>query len=145
MLRPALLLFTLATACAHAPQGGPISVRSETVAEEKAQVSFALTYEPKGPRQVELVIKLSVSGLEESNKLVAETYIRHFNVESGDTRWDGFVPPRQPQTIRLLLAIPEGQERATAIVNLNRSQDSYPLMREEMTFVVDDKGQVRKE
>ncbi len=81
----------------------------------------------------------------ETNKLVAETYIRHFNVESGDTRWDGFVPPRQPQTIRLLLAIPESQERATAIVNLNRSHDSYPLMREELTFVVDAAGQVRKE
>ena len=145
MLRPALLLFILATACAHAPQGGPTAVRSETVAEDKAQVSFELTYEPKGARQVELVLKLSVSGLEESNKLVAETYVRHFNVESGDTRWDGFVPPRQPQTIRLLLAIPDGQERATAIVNLNRSHDSYPLMREEMTFVVGDKGQVRKE
>lgn len=145
MLRDALLLLILATGCAHAPEGGPRSVRRETVPEDKAQVSFELTYEPKGARQVELVLKLSVSGLEESNKLVAETYVRHFNVESGDTRWDGFVPPRQPQTIRLLLAIPEGQERATAIVNLNRSHDSYPLMREEMTFVVDDKGQVRKE
>lgn len=147
MLRHALLLTLLLTptACAHAPQGGPISVRKETVPEDKAELSFELLWEPKGARKVELVLKLSVTGLVETNKLVAETFIRHFNVEDGDTRWDGFVPPRQPQTIRLLLAIPEGQERSTATVNLSRSHDSYPLMREEMTFVADEAGQVRKE
>jgi len=147
MLRPALLLITtlMSTVCAHAPKAGPVSLRAETVPEDKAQLSFELLYEAKGARRVELVLKLSVSGLAETNKLVAETYIRHFNVESGDTRWDGFVPPRQPQTIRLLLAIPESQPSATAIVNLNRSHDSYPLMREEITFVVDADGMVRKE
>lgn len=146
MLRPALLLTTmLLPACAHAPASAPISLRSETVPEDKAQLSFELSYEPKGDRKVELVLKLSVTGLEETNKLVAETYIRHFNVESGSTRWEGFVPPRQPQTVRLLLAIPEGQERSTATVNLNRSHDSYPLMREELTFVVGPDGKVVKE
>jgi len=149
MLRLALLLLTTLTAtitaCAHAPKTAPVSLRAETVPEDKAQLTFELLYEPKGNRKVELVLKLSVTGLEETNKLVAETYTRHFNVESGNTRWDGFVPPRQPQTIRLLLAIPEAQERASATVNLNRSHDSYPLMREELTFVVDADGMVRKE
>ncbi len=147
MLRLALLLTTLTsmTACAHAPRSAPISLRSETVPEDKAQLSFELLYEPRGGRKVELVLKLSVTGLEETNKLVAETYIRHFNVESGSTRWEGFVPPRQPQTIRLLLAIPEGQERSTATVNLSRSHDSYPLMREELTFVIGPDGNVVKE
>ena len=147
MLRPALILLTtlMTSACAHAPKTGPVSLRAETVPEDKAQLSFELLYEAKGARKVELVLKLSVSGLEETNKLVAETYIRHFNVEEGDTRWDGFVPPRQPPTIRLLLAIPESQQQATAIVNLNRSHDSYPLMREELTFVVGADGMVRKE
>jgi len=139
-----LLLLTL-SACAHQPQGGPIALRSETVEESKAQLAYELSYEPKGPRQVELVLKMRVIGLEETSKLVAETYTRFFNVEAGNSRWEGFVPPRQPQTLRVLLSVHEGAETASATVLLSRSHDSLPLLREELSFVVDEKGVVRKE
>lgn len=141
---PLLLATLLATgvACGHKASGGAVSLFDELVQEDKAQVAVVLSYEAKGPRQVELVLKLRVNGLEESNKLVAETYIRGFNVESGSTRWDGFVPPRTPQTVRLLLSIPEEKEEATATVNLSRSHDSFSLLKKELTFVVDASGVV---
>jgi hypothetical protein len=142
-LAPVLLLTLMA--CAHAPQSAPIALRSETVQEDKSQLSYELTYEPKGPRQIELVLKMNVIGLVETNKLVAETYVRFFNIEAGNARWEGFVPPRQPQTMRVLLSVHEGAETASATVMLSRSHDSLPLLREELTFVVDDKGVVRKE
>ncbi len=45
MLRTALVLLTLSTACAHAPQGAdPISLRRETVPEDKSELSFELFY-----------------------------------------------------------------------------------------------------
>ena len=142
MRRLAPLLFALVIACAHKGGAGPTALRSETVKEDRAELVYELSYEPKGARQVELVLKLRVNGLEETNKLVAEIYIRHFNIESGSARWDGFVPPRQPQTVRVLLAIPEGQEESTATVMLSRSHDSLPLLREELTFGVDEQGRV---
>jgi hypothetical protein len=139
-----VLLVTL-IACAHAPVSAPIALRSETVEEDKSQLAYELTYEPKGPRQIEIVLKMQVIGLVETNKLVAETYVRFFNVESGNLRWDGFVPPRQPQTMRLLLSLHDGVDAASATVKLSRSHDSFPLLHEELSFVVDDKGVVRKE
>jgi hypothetical protein len=142
MRRLVPLLLASVLACAHKSAGGPVSLFSDTVKEDKAELVIDLAYEAKGPRQVELVLKMRVVGLEESNKLVAETYIRHFNVEDGNTRWDGFVPPRTPQTVRLLLSIPEGQQEATATVNLSRSHDSFSLLRKELTFVVDAAGAV---
>jgi hypothetical protein len=140
-----LLLVTLlacVTHCAHKASGGAASLFDETVQEDKAQVAVKLTWEAKGPRKLELVLKMQVIGPQESNKLVAETYIRHFNVEDGNTRWDGFIPPRDPQTVRLLLSIPEGQQEATATVNLSRSHDSFSLLKKELTFVVDGSGVV---
>jgi hypothetical protein len=138
-------LLVISVACAHAPQSAPTVLRSETVQEDKSQLAYELTYEPKGPRQVEVVLKMNVIGLVETNKLVAETYVRFFNIEAGQARWEGFVPPRQPQTMRVLLSLHDGVESASATVMLSRSHDSLPLLREELTFVVDDKGVVRKE
>lgn len=140
-----LLLVTLlacVTGCAHKEAGGATSLFDETVQEDKAQVAVKLTWEAKGPRKLELVLRMQVIGPQESNKLVAETYIRHFNVEEGNTRWDGFIPPRDPQTVRLVLSIPDGQQEAVATVNLSRSQDSFSLLKQELTFVVDGAGVV---
>ncbi len=142
MRRLVPVLFATLLACAHKASGGAVSLFDETVQEDRAQIAVVLSYEAKGSRQVELVLRLRVIGVEESNKLVAETYIRGFNVESGATRWDGFVPPRTPQTIRLLLSIPEEKQEATATVNLSRSQDSFSLLKRELTFVVDAAGAV---
>lgn len=144
MRRLAPLLLTLALACAHKGGAGPTTLRSETVKEDKAELIYELSYEPKGNRQVEIVLKMRVNGLEETNKLVAEIYMRHFNIEDGSARWDGFVPPRQPQTMRVLLAMPEGIEESTATVMLSRSHDSFPLLREELTFTADAAGLVSK-
>lgn len=137
-----LFVTLLACACAHKGGGGAVSLFDETVQEDKAQVAVTLTWEAKGPRTVELVLKMRVIGPQESNKLVAETYIRGFNVEDGNARWDGFVPPRDPQTVRLLLSIPEDKQEATATVNLSRSHDSFSLLKQALTFVVDASGVV---
>ena len=42
------------------------------------------------------------------------------------------MPPRDPQTFRVVLSIPEGREEATARVMLSRSNDSNQLLREEL-------------
>lgn len=146
MRRFAPVLASVLLACAHGASGSsPVSLRSETVQEDKAELAFDLSYEVKGPRKVELVLKMRVIGIQETNKLVAELYIKGFNVDSGNTRWDGFVPPRQPQTFRVALSVPDGFDTATATISLTRSQDSLPLMREELIFAIDDKGAVTKQ
>jgi len=141
-----LALAALLLGCAHKSVGGPVSVRSESVKEDDAELFLDLTYEPKGARQIELVLKMRVGGIVETNKLVAEVYIKGFNVEgNGATRWDGFVPPRTPQTFRVLLTVADGFDEASATVMLSRSQDSNQLLREELSFTVDAEGNVRKQ
>lgn len=143
MQRLAFFLALGVLACAHKPAGEATSLKSETVQEDKAEVAFELLYAAKGDRKVELILKMRVNGLVESNKLVAEVYAQGgFNVDDGSTRWDGFLPPRQPQTFRVTLVIPEGFETGTASVSLTRSHDSLSLLKETLTFKVDAAGTV---
>lgn len=142
-MRLAVLLLTSLLACAHKSAGEPIELRRETVKEEQAEVALELMYAPKGARQVEITLKMQVVGLVETNKLVVDMFVQGFNVEDGHTRWDGFVLPRQPQTFRVLLSIPEDREEATAKLSLVRSNDSHPLLREELSFRVGADGIVK--
>jgi hypothetical protein len=142
-MRRALLLSVLLLACAHKSGGAESAViRDETVKEDQAELALELAWRAVAPRQVELVLKMRVIGIVETNKLVAEVYINGFNVEDGHTRWDGFVPPRDPQKFRVVLSIPEGSDEATARVMLSRSNDSNQLLREELNFSVDAAGKV---
>lgn len=137
----AVLLPAMLVCCAHKAEDVAVSLKSETVQEDKAEVAFELLYAAKGARKVELILKMRVNGLVESNKLVAEVYAQGgFNIEEGSTRWDGFLPPRQPQTFRVTLVVPDGFDSGTATVSLTRSHDSFPLLKETLTFAVDDKG-----
>lgn len=138
-----MLVLAAPAACAHKSAGGATSLKTETVQEDKAEVAFELLYEPKGDRKVELILKMRVNGLVESNKLVAEVYAQGgFNIEDSG-RWDGFLPPRQPQTFRVTLVVPDGFETGTATISLTRSHDSFSLLKETLTFAVDDKGTVK--
>jgi hypothetical protein len=136
------LLLTCLLACAHQGPAGPVSLYSDSVTEGEAELSLDLLYEPAGARQVTLILKMRVSGLSETQKLVGEVLMHGFNVERGSTRWDGFVPPRQPQTFEVTLGIPEDSDRASATLTLSRSHDSLVLLREELEFTVDAAGQV---
>lgn len=142
-MRRALLLSALLLACAHkSGSAESATIRDETVKEDQAELALELAWRQPAPRQVELVLKMRVIGIVETNKLVAEVYINGFNIEDGATRWDGFVPPRDPQTFRAVLSIPEGKDSATARVMLSRSNDSMQLLREELNFSVDSAGKV---
>ena len=142
-LAPLLLAGFALSACASKQEApATVSVHNDTVPEGDASLSLELLYEAKGERKVELILKMQVSGINETEKLVGEVYINGFNIEDGSTRWDGFVPPRQPQTFRVTLGIPEGNDSAKATVSLSRSLDSEVLMREELEFTVDAEGMI---
>lgn len=144
MRRLASMLLVSVLACAHKSADGPTVLKAETVQEDKAEVIYELAYAAKGDRKVELILKMRVNGLVESNKLVAEVYVQGgFNIDDGSARWDGFLPPRQPQTFRVTLVIPDGFEAGTAQISLTRSHDSFSLLKETLTFTVDAAGAVK--
>lgn len=140
---PLLLALTLTPACAHKEAAsGAKQLYSEVVTEGASDLSIELTYEPAGSRTAALILRLQLVGIEETDKLVAEVYLHGLNIEDGSTRWEGFVPPRQPQSYRVALSVPEGSSEATATFSLQRSHDSHVLLHRELAFAVDASGQV---
>lgn len=144
MRRLAAVLLVSVLACAHKSGDGPTVLKTETVQEDKAEVVYELAYAAKGGRKVELILKMRVNGLVETNKLIAEVYVQGgFNVDEGSARWDGFLPPRQPQTFRVTLVMPDGFDTGTAQISLTRSHDSFSLLKEQLTFTTDAAGVVK--
>ena len=135
-----LIVGLFASGCANSGPAGPTRVHTETISDSGATLLVSLTYEATAPREVELVMSMRVSGMQETEKLVSTVLIKGFNVGDGALRWTGFVLPRQAETHRVKLMVPEGMDEARAVVSLVRSADSEVLLREELEFVVSESG-----
>lgn len=133
-------LLTLDVGCAGKTAGGPTPIYNETIDVGTASVQVELAHEARGARKVAITLKMRNLGVVDTEKLVADVHIVGFNIEEGSTHWDGFAPPRQPQTFTVLLSVPEGTETASATVSLLRSHDSMVLVREELDFKISDAG-----
>ena len=142
MSRYILLASLLAAACAKKPDA---KITTLHTMEISAGTTFQaeLKYQALGKRMVALELELRNTGIDESDKVVSTVSIKGFDVEEGNTYWDGFVPPRLPQKHRIVLVIPTDIEFATATVSLKRSDDSQVLMREDLAFEAGDDGMVR--
>jgi PhoPQ-activated pathogenicity-related protein len=135
-----LLGALLVASCASKGPAGPVEVRTATIAGQS--LSIALSYEVVKPREVTLILRLRTSAIEASDRLVADVMIKGFDLAEGSPRWSGFVPPRQPQTHRVVLAIPEDINHAKATVVLKDSSSSQVLLSEELSFSVSDSGKI---
>lgn len=107
---------------------------SGTVSDESGQAEVDIAYQPRGADSLELVVKLAALGTEEMDKLVVEVVVDGFVVSEGQISWTGFVPPRQPQTHRVVLQAREDEGHPTARVTVSRSRDSFVLMHRELSF-----------
>lgn len=137
-----LLVLACLSACASTQASGPVSVFADTVDVGGASLNVDVTHESREPRKLEIKLKMRVNGMEETEKLVADVHISGFNIDEGSTHWDGFVPPRQPQTFTVLLSVPEGIDSAKATVKLLRSRDSMLLVHEELNFAISESGAI---
>lgn len=142
-MRSVLLASLLLTACATAVTG-PVAIRSVDVEDVGPPVQVDLSYEAKGNRKVDVVVRLVNTGIEESEKIVANIQVKGgFDIDSGATRWEGFVRPRQPETHTAHLIVAEDFETADCQVTVVRSQDSKMLVMEDLSFSVGADGQVK--
>lgn len=138
-----LLTTLLLTACAK-PVTGPVSIRSLDVDELGTPVKIDLSYESKGNRKLDVIVKLVNTGIEETEKVVANVQVKGgFDIDEGSTRWEGFVRPRQPEMHVTHLVVAEGFDEAACEVSVMRSQDSKMLVVEQLSFEIAGDGKVR--
>jgi hypothetical protein len=142
MRAAALVVFAALLACGPKEAPGAVTLQTTTVDDAGAPLRAEFSFLAKGKRQVDIIIKLVNSGIEESEKLVADVQIQGFDIVTGSTHWDGFVPPRQPQSHTVHLVVAEGFDQATAEITLRRSADSKMLMSEVLELTVGEDGRV---
>ncbi|MCP5068464.1 MAG: hypothetical protein GY946_18030 [bacterium] len=106
-------------------------------------MTIDLSYQAKSNRQVDIIMKFTNSSIEESEKITSEVTIQGFNIVEGGLFWDGFVPPRQPQSHTVHLVVAEGFDAARAEITVRRAADSTVLVAESLQLTVGADGRVQ--
>lgn len=142
MKRSILLATMLLAACGPKGPGGPVSIRTTTVQDAGSPLAIDLSYLARDGGKVDIIMKFRNSGIEESEKLTSEITIQGFDIEEGSLFWDGFVPPRQPQSFTAKLIMAEGFNEASADITIRRAKDSVVLVTESLSFTRGPDGKV---
>lgn len=107
-----------------------------TVQDGSAAFELDIAYAPKPEGQIQLLLGMNSTSLEEMDKVVVDVQLEGFVLTEGVTEWSGFVPPRQPQKHDLTVRALDDVEHAMLTVTVRRSVDSEVLAYRELPFRV---------
>lgn len=136
----ATCLALIAAGCEKQQASTVTPLDSDTISDPSGEARVEIAYQPKGSDEIEIIVKLNALGTEEMDKVVVDVAMDGFHVADGASQWQGFIPPRQPQTYRVVLGLLHESTGGTVRVSVSRSHDSFLLMHRELTFEKTDGG-----
>ena len=150
MLRTGLLLgatLTLALPCAcqkAAPAPTVAPIVTDTVDDKGATFQVKVGWLPRSVGEVELVIEMAATGIEQTDNLVVDVKTEGLVITEGTPDWTGFVLPRERYTHRVSYKLldPETSE-GTASVSIRRTLDSSLLWDTELVLVRGNGGDLK--
>ncbi|MGH1347568.1 MAG: hypothetical protein ACRBN8_38785 [Nannocystales bacterium] len=132
----ALAVLTLASGC-DKPSTSPLDLGSGTASDESGTVNVEMTLLDRPGNESELSFRLVAVGTEEMDKLALDVAVDEMFVVDGVAQWSGFVPPRQPQSHRVVVKPVDGASAPRVRVKVSRFRDSQVLMLREVNFSPD--------
>lgn len=127
-----LVLFTLG-ACDD-KTASPLDLGTETAADESGKVQVEIRAVPRPGGETELRFSLKAVGTEEMDKLALDVAMDEMWLVEGAAQWSGFVPPRQPQSHRVVVEPIDGASAPRVRISVSRFRDSVVLMQREVQF-----------
>ncbi len=140
MLRALALALVTATsvACASKPPAAEAQfVTKEIVRDNEVPFNIELGYLSRPPDEVEIVIKMSATSIDQTDKLVINVETHGFVLSEGTAEWNGFIQPRQRYKHQLVLKLLDDEQSARATVSVRRSMDSELLWQSDLLFESD--------
>jgi len=134
-MRPtfAFLALTLLASC-DKETASPVDLGTETVSDETGEITVRIRALERPGTEAELRFELAAVGVEEMDKIALDVAVDEMWLVEGGAQWSGFVPPRQPQSHRVVV---EPLDEATAPrvrITISRFRDSEVLMHREVRF-----------
>lgn len=118
----------------------PVDLGTETAADESGKVQVEISAMPRPGGESELRFSLKAVGTEEMDKLALDVAMNEMWLVEGGAQWSGFVPPRQPQSHRVVVKPIDGASDPRVRITVSRFRDSVVLMQREVAFSPD--GQI---
>jgi len=118
----------------------PVDLGTETAADESGKVQVEIRAMPRPGSESELRFSLKAVGTEEMDKLALDVAMDEMWLVEGGAQWSGFVPPRQPQSHRVVVKPIDGASAPRVRITVSRFRDSVVLMQREVAFTPD--GQI---
>ncbi len=116
------------------PSASPLDLGTETASDESGTVSVEISLVDRPGNESELNFTLKAVGIEEMDKLALEVVTDHMFLVEGGGQWSGFVPPRQPQSHRVVVKPVDDAEQPHVRISVRRFRDSEVLMQREVHF-----------
>ena len=140
MLRCAVAILGLALACgcnkeATGPTVSPAV--TDTVEDQGATFQVDVGWRAVTATEVELVVKMTATGIEQTDKLVVDVKTNGFVVTQGVPDWSGFIQPREKYTHRVSYQLLDDEDSGRATVTISRSMDGTLLWDTELLFAKD--------
>lgn len=112
----------------------PLDLGTETATDESGSVSVEISLLERPSNESELSFTLKAVGIEEMDKLALEVVTEHMFLVEGGGQWSGFVPPRQPQSHRVVVKPVDDAQDPHVRISVRRFRDSEILMQREVHF-----------
>lgn len=138
----AALALALAGACQKAaPEPTLAPVVTDTVDDDGATFQVEVAWRNVAADEVEFVIKLAATGIEQTDNLVVDVKTEGLVITDGTPDWTGFVLPRERYSHRVAYKLLDDETtEATASVTIRRTLDSSLLWDTELAFERTDGG-----
>ncbi|MEM9460446.1 MAG: hypothetical protein AAGF11_40130 [Myxococcota bacterium] len=134
----AVLGLTLACGCNKATTGPTLTpISTDTVEDQGATFQVVVSWRKVAAREVEFVIKMTATGIEQTDKLVADVKTHGFVITQGVPDWSGFIQPREKYSHTVSYKLLDDADSARAELTIRRSLDSTLLWDTELLFDTD--------
>lgn len=116
------------------PTTSPLDLGTETLSDDTGEVRVEMALLDRPGPETELSFKLAAVGTEEMDKIALDVAVDEMYVIEGGAQWSGFVPPRQPQSHRVVVKPIDNASAPRVRITISRFHDSEVLMQREIRF-----------
>lgn len=132
----AAVLGLLPSACTKKQDTGPTLTPAvtDTVEDQGATFQVEVSWQNKTPQEVEIVVEMAATGIEQTDNLVVDVKTNGFVITEGVPDWTGFILPRERYTHRVSYKMLDDADQGRAAVSIRRTLDSTMLWDAELLF-----------
>lgn len=130
----AFAALAMMSSCDKASSTSPLDLGAETISDGGGTVTVEIALLDRPGNESELSFRLAAVGTVEMDKIALDVAVDEMFLVEGGSQWSGFIPPRQPQSHRVVVKPVDDATAPRVRITVSRFRDSEVLMQREVHF-----------